>query len=101
MGHTTILLMIITILSKIFGFVRESVMAAVIGAGDIKSIYVTATTIPDIMMYTVITGVVSAYITVYTRIRTDKGEAEANSFTSNLINVLMVYGTIIFLLRKR
>lgn len=98
MGHTTILLMIITILSKIFGFVRESVMAAVIGAGDIKSIYVTATTIPDIMMYTVITGVVSAYITVYTRIRTDKGEAEANSFTSNLINVLMVYGAIIFIL---
>lgn len=98
MGHTTILLMIITILSKIFGFVRESVMAAVIGAGDIKSIYVTATTIPDIMMYTVITGIVSAYITVYTRIRTDKGESEANSFTSNLINVLMVYGAIIFLL---
>lgn len=98
MGHTTILLMIITILSKIFGFVRESVMAAVIGAGDIKSIYVTATTIPDIMMYTVITGIVSAYITVYTRIRTDKGEAEANSFTSNLINVLMVYGAIIFIL---
>ncbi|WP_105300856.1 murein biosynthesis integral membrane protein MurJ [Anaerococcus marasmi] len=98
MGHTTILLMIITILSKIFGFVRESVMAAVIGAGDIKSIYVTATTIPDIMMYTVITGIVSAYITVYTRIRTDKSEAEANSFTSNLINVLMVYGAIIFLL---
>ena len=90
--------MIITILSKLFGFVRESVMAAVIGAGDIKSIYVTATTIPDIMMYTVITGIVSAYITVYTRIRTDKGEAEANSFTSNLINVLMVYGAIIFLL---
>lgn len=98
MGHTTILLMIITILSKIFGFVRESVMAAVIGAGDIKSIYVTATTIPDIMMYTVITGIVSAYITVYTRIRTDKGESEANSFTSNLINVLMIYGAIIFLL---
>lgn len=98
MGHTTILLMIITILSKIFGFVRESVMAAVIGAGDIKSIYVTATTIPDIMMYTVITGIVSAYITVYTRIRTDKGESEANGFTSNLINVLMVYGSIIFFL---
>ena len=90
--------MIITILSKIFGFVRESVMAAVIGAGDIKSIYVTATTIPDIMMYTVITGIVSAYITVYTRIRTDKGESEANGFTSNLINVLMVYGSIIFFL---
>ena len=96
MGQTTIILMILTIISKIFGFVRESVMAAVIGAGDIKSIYVTATTIPDIMTYTVIVGIVAAYIPVYTKVRAEKGESEARDFTSNLLNILMVYGAIIF-----
>ena len=96
MGQTTILLMIITILSKVFGFVRESVMAAVIGAGEIKSIYVTATTIPDIMMYTVIVGIVSAYIPVYTKLASEKGDSQANDFTANLINILMVYGAIAF-----
>ena len=33
MGQTTLILIIITVISKIFGFVRESVMAAYIGAG--------------------------------------------------------------------
>ena len=48
MGQTTILIMILTLISKIFGFAREAVMAAFIGAGDLKSIYTTATTIPTI-----------------------------------------------------
>lgn len=96
MGQTTIILMILTIISKIFGFVRESVMAAVIGAGDIKSIYVTATTIPDIMTYTVIVGIVAAYIPVYTKVMSEKGESEARDFTSNLLNILIIYGAIIF-----
>ena len=96
MGQTTLILMILTVISKIFGFVRESVMAAVIGAGDIKSIYVTATTIPDIMTYTVIVGIVAAYIPVYTKVRAEKGESEAEAFTSNLLNILLIYGAIIF-----
>ena len=90
--------MIITVISKIFGFVRESVMASVIGAGDLKSIYVTATTIPDLMTYTVIVGIVAAYIPVYTKITSENGETEAENFTSNLINTLMVYGAIAFLI---
>lgn len=98
MGQTTLILMIITVISKIFGFVRESVMAAYIGAGELKSIYVTATTIPDLMTYTVIVGIVAAYIPVYTKITSEKGEVEAENFTSNLINTLMVYGAIAFLI---
>ncbi len=96
MGQTTIILIIITIISKIFGFVRESVMASVIGAGDLKSIYVTATTIPDLMTYTVIVGIVAAYIPIYTKISSEKGELSADDFTSKLINTLMVYGAITF-----
>ncbi|WP_297790293.1 murein biosynthesis integral membrane protein MurJ [uncultured Anaerococcus sp.] len=98
MGQTTVILMIITILSKLFGFVRESVMAAILGTGEIKSIYVTATTIPDIMMYTVIVGIVSSYIPVYTKVQAEKGEKAAGDFTSNLINLLMVYGLVTFIL---
>lgn len=90
--------MIITVISKIFGFVRESVMASVIGAGDLKSIYVTATTIPDLMTYTIIVGIVAAYIPVYTKVRSDKGEEDAKVFTSNLLNTLMFYGLILFVI---
>ena len=45
MGQTTIMLMIVTVVSKIFGFLREAVMASYIGASDLKSIYTTANTL--------------------------------------------------------
>ena len=92
MGQTTIVLMLITILSKILGFVRESVMAAYIGAGELKSIYTTSMTIPTVMTGIVIAGIRSSYIPVFNKVRKEKGEEEANKFTSNVINILMLYG---------
>lgn len=94
MGQTTILIMILTILSKIFGFLRESFMAYYIGAGDLKSIYTTAMTIPNMLTGIVVTGVLSAYIPVYNKALNEKGEERAKYFTSNLINILMLYGAV-------
>ncbi len=98
MGQTTIILMIITILSKIFGFVRESVMAAFIGAGELKSIYTTAMTIPAMLVGVVANGIVSGYIPIYSKVVEEEGEDSANRFTYNLINILMIFGFLIFLL---
>ena len=94
MGQTTIVLMILTVISKIFGFVRESVMASYIGAGELKSIYTTAMTIPTIITSVIIVGIKSAYIPVYNKVKNEKGTKEADGFTSNLINILIVYGAI-------
>ena len=98
MGQTTIVLMIITVLSKIFGFVRESVMAAFIGAGELKSIYTTAMTIPAMLVGVVADGIVSGYIPIYSKVVEEEGEDSANRFTYNLINILMIFGFLIFLL---
>lgn len=94
MGQTTILIMILTIVSKIFGFLRESFMAYYIGAGDLKSIYTTATTIPNIFANIIITGILYAYIPVYNKALNEKGEERAKEFTSNIINILMIYGAV-------
>lgn len=97
MGQTTLILMILTVISKIFGFVRESVMAAYIGAGDLKSIYTTATTIPGMMTNVVALGIISGYIPIYNKVKSEENEEKANEFTSNLINILMVYGAVILI----
>ena len=95
MGQTTIILMIIKLISKIFGFVRESVMAAYIGAGELKSIYTTASTLPTTLSSFVAIGIVSGYIPVYNKVKNEENENKAKEFTCNLINILMVYGTLI------
>ena len=98
MGQTTLILMILTVISKIFGFVRESVMAAFIGAGELKSVYTTASTIPNMLLWIVAPGILSAFIPIYNKVLNEKGDKAANDFTSNLINILMIYGIIVFLI---
>ena len=94
MGQTTLILMILTVISKIFGFVRESVMAAFIGAGELKSVYTTANTIPLLISNIIAGGIVAGYIPMYNKVKNDIGEDEAKMFTSNLINILMVFALI-------
>lgn len=98
MGQTTVLIMILTLISKIFGFAREAVMAAFIGAGDLKSIYTTATTIPTVIFSIVASGILSVYIPTFNKAKNEGGEEEANKFTNDLVNVLMFYGLISFLI---
>ena len=65
MGQTTLMLMIITIISKVFGFLREGVMAYYIGAGDLKSVYTTANTLPVVVSNFVAMGIISGFIPIY------------------------------------
>ena len=91
MGQTTIMLMIVTVISKIFGFLRESVMASYIGAGDLKSIYTTANTLPVVIANFVAVGIISGFIPIYNKAKKEEGEEVAEEFTSNIFNILMVF----------
>ena len=93
MGQTTFMLMFITIISKIFGFIREAVMANYIGAGELKSIYTTANTLPVVVSNFVAVGIISGFIPIYNRAKNEEGEASAEKFTSNIFNILMVFAT--------
>lgn len=94
MGQTTFMLMFITIISKIFGFIREAVMANFIGAEELKSIYTTANTLPVVVANFVAVGIISGFIPIYKRAKNEKGLAEAEKFTSNIMNILMVFATV-------
>lgn len=92
MGQTTIMLMIVTVVSKIFGFLREAVMASYIGASDLKSIYTTANTLPVVIANFVAVGIISGFIPIYNKAKKEEGEEAAENFTSNILNILMIFG---------
>ena len=98
MGQTTFMLMFITIISKIFGFIREAVMANYIGAGELKSIYTTANTLPVVVANFVAVGIISGFIPIYNRAKNEEGQASAEKFTSNIFNILMVFATVALIL---
>lgn len=89
--------MILTVLSKIFGFGREITLSYLYGTSSISDAYLIAITIPSVIFGFVASGIGAGYIPMYSKIIQDNGEIEANRFTNNLINILIALCTIIVL----
>lgn len=95
MKKTALILMIVTILSKIVGFAREVTLSYFYGASDISDAYLISLTIPSVIFSFIGTGISTGYIPMYSKIENDAGEEEAVKFTNNLINTVIVSCIII------
>lgn len=69
MKKTAFLIMIITIVSKLFGFVRDIVLSYVYGASNVSDAYLISMTIPSVIFGFIISGLVAGFIPLYTNIR--------------------------------
>lgn len=87
--------MLLTIISKLFGFGREVTLSYFYGASNISDAYLISITIPSVIFGFVSAGLGGGYIPLYSKIIQNEGEIEANRFTSNLINILLVICTLI------
>lgn len=97
MKKTALLIMILTIVSKIFGFGRELTLSYLYGASNISDAYLISITIPNIIFGFIAAGLSAGYIPMYSNIAENHGEIEANKFTNNLVNMLLIICSIIVL----
>lgn len=94
MGQTAFMLMFVTIVSKVFGFVREAVMAYYYGTSGIAAAYIVANTLPVVIANFVANGIIFGFIPMYNRVKNEEGETEAENFTSNIFNILLIIATV-------
>lgn len=90
--------MLITIISKTFGFARDIVLSYFYGASSIADAYVIALTIPGVIFSFVGAGISTGYIPMYSKIEKDCGENLGIKYTNNLINILTIICTIMIIL---
>ncbi|AMC92689.1 murein biosynthesis protein MurJ [Erysipelothrix larvae] len=90
MKKTAILIMCLTMLSKVFGFGRDMVLSFYYGATSVSDAYLISMTIPSVIFSFVGAGISTGYIPMYSKIKNDEGEENAHIFTSNLVNILLV-----------
>lgn len=90
MGSAAFILMIITILSKVSGLLREQFTAYYLGTGLLTDVYTTATNIPYTIFGFVVAGVGTSFIPIYNKIKKEQGEEKADLYTANLANILTV-----------
>ena len=81
-----------TLVSKIFGLIRERIFAGQFGAGDIMDIYQVAFRAPDFVFNLLVLGAISAgFIPVFTGyLRKGKEDQRIWDLANNLLNIMMV-----------
>jgi len=95
MKRTTLAVMVITVLSKLVGFIREMVLSYVYGASGLTDAYLISQTIPAVIFSFVSAGIATGFVPMYSRIVGERGKLEADRYTCNLSNALVLMAAII------
>ncbi|NLO89845.1 MAG: murein biosynthesis integral membrane protein MurJ [Clostridia bacterium] len=90
-----IVVMIITLLSKITGFFREIALGGTYGATYVTDAYLVSLTIPQVLFASIAAALATAYIPVYSKIKHDKGPEKGVIFTNKVINIVLLVSTVI------
>src|SRR5690606_7376382 len=91
---TALVIMLITIISKVLGFGREILLSYFYGASDITDAYLVSLTIPGVIFSFIGVGIETGFIPMFSRIRQDQGSEEALRFTNNLIYGVLLCCTV-------
>ncbi|MCT4633557.1 MAG: murein biosynthesis integral membrane protein MurJ [Firmicutes bacterium] len=93
--NITLIVIIITIISKGLGFIREMVLSYFYGASMVSDAFLIALTIPSVVTGFVITGLSTSYIPIFFEINEKHGRDNALYLTNNIINVYVVISSVV------
>ena len=96
--ENTIVLMIIIIVAKVVGMFRDIVLANYFGTSSISDAYLIASAIPTLMFSLIGQGLSTAYLPMLNKVRQEKGEDAANTYSNNLSSIAVCLCAIIVLL---
>ena len=86
------IIMVGTLLSKLLGLIRDSVLAKYYGASLLTDAYIIETLIPSILIGTLEKAILSTYIPILSDVKTKNKEKE---FTNNFVNICVALITIL------
>ncbi len=95
MKKASILIIIVSILSKILGFVRETVLAATYGAGNVSDAFIFAYGIPSTLFSVIAAAFVTGFIPMFSRVEAEGGEEESGRFMNNILHVMLLFCVVI------
>jgi integral membrane protein MviN len=78
----------ITLLSKIFGFARDMVLAYYYGASSVTDAYLVSITIPELLFALVTQAIAVGFIPIFTEIIHKEGQEKADKFTNNILTIM-------------
>ena len=95
MKKTVVLLMIITVFSKILGFLRDVFLSFFYGASNMSDIFLISIMIPTVIFALVGNAITTGFIPMYTRIEAEEGSSSSKIFTKQVTNGVLLVGSIV------
>ncbi len=92
---STFIIMIVSLLSRVIGFLRDMLIGYKFGAGMYTDAYNVAVTIPENIFSIIGLSISTAFLPMLSKIRSDKDENEMYSFANKIINILFVCSIIL------
>jgi putative peptidoglycan lipid II flippase len=92
---TAMMMAFLTLISKCIGFIREMVMANYFGASYITDAYTMSFTILTVLFGGIIVAISTAYMPVYSKINELRGKQAADTYTSSILNILLIVSVLI------
>lgn len=96
MKKTAIILVIISVISKIIGFIRDLILSYFYGVSYISDAYLVANTVINVLFGFVITAISTSYIPIYKNIENKSGKKKADLYTGKLTGFITILATILF-----
>ena len=90
----SLILMLVTIVSKIFGLLREIALSYVYGTGNTADAFLVSFFIPSILINGINLGIATGFVPVYSRIKREQGRLIADKFTNNVVNLTLILSTL-------
>ena len=94
----TIIVMAMTILSRIIGFGRDILAAYHFGANSSYDVYVASVAIPESVFMIIGLAISTTFIPMLSEIKYSKSKEEMFRFSNNVINILSVLSIVIIIL---
>ena len=89
-AKATVLLMIVTIVSKVLGLFRDSVLASAYGTGKYAAVYSTANSISTILFAVIGTALATSLIPLYNKLETEDSTERARGFLNSVVNLVVI-----------
>lgn len=97
-AKAAVLIMVITLMSKVLGFIREMVIAAGFGASFSTDAYVVALTIPAVLFASFSRALQTTFIPVFNELLYQRNKKEAFLFANSALNAMLIFVFLVSLL---
>lgn len=95
MGKLTLIIMIITLISNLLGFIRDISLSYFFGASKITDAFFVAYAIPTILFGVIGYALSTGYIPIFNYVKQNLNKKKSELFTSNVINIFIVINMIL------